>query len=641
MALEFEHTDRVLAETRVFHPRREVAEGANITAYMRQKGFRSWDELYRWTIQHLEEFWEEQAKELYWHRPWTKVREWNPPYVKWFLDAQCNIVYNALDRHMGTPVQDKVAFYWEAEDGATRTVSYRELYAEVNRFANALKSLGITKGDRVVIYLPRIIEQVVAMLAVARIGAVHSVVFSAFTARALAQRIEDAQAKAVICADGYQYAGKLVEKKAEVDEAIKGTTVEKVIVVRRAGIDVPMQEGRDYWYHQLVAAAGPYCPCEPVSSEDMLFTLYTSGTTGKPKGVVHVHGGYMVQVYATTKFTFDIQPTDVYWCTADPGWVTGHSYIVYGPLMCGATSVFYDGAPAYPDPGRLWSIVEKYGVTIMYTAPTAIRGLMRYGDEWPKKYDLSSLRLLGSVGEPINPEAWMWYYTVVGGERCPIMDTWWQTETGAHLITPNPATPLKPGSATRPFLGIEADVVDKNGQPVPAGKGGYLVIRQPWPSMMRTIFQDPGRYEAYWNTIPGVYFAGDSAYKDEDGYFWIQGRVDDVITKAGHRLGSMEIESALVEHDAVVEAAVIGKPHPVTGESIKAFVILAKGYEGSQELASELKQFVRKNVGPISVPDEIEFVEKLPKTRSGKIMRRLLRAQELGEPIGDTSTLED
>ncbi|MBO2521516.1 MAG: acetate--CoA ligase [Firmicutes bacterium] len=641
MALEFEHTDRVLAETRVFHPRREVAEGANITAYMRQKGFRSWDELYRWTIQHLEEFWEEQAKELYWHRPWTKVREWNPPYVKWFLDAQCNIVYNALDRHMGTPVQDKVAFYWEAEDGATRTVSYRELYAEVNRFANALKSLGITKGDRVVIYLPRIIEQVVAMLAVARIGAVHSVVFSAFTARALAQRIEDAQAKAVICADGYQYAGKLVEKKAEVDEAIKGTTVEKVIVVRRAGIDVPMQEGRDYWYHQLVAAAGPYCPCEPVSSEDMLFTLYTSGTTGKPKGVVHVHGGYMVQVYATTKFTFDIQPTDVYWCTADPGWVTGHSYIVYGPLMCGATSVFYDGAPAYPDPGRLWSIVEKYGVTIMYTAPTAIRGLMRYGDEWPKKYDLSSLRLLGSVGEPINPEAWIWYYTVVGGERCPIMDTWWQTETGAHLITPNPATPLKPGSATRPFLGIEADVVDKNGQPVPAGKGGYLVIRQPWPSMMRTIFQDPGRYEAYWNTIPGVYFAGDSAYKDEDGYFWIQGRVDDVITKAGHRLGSMEIESALVEHDAVVEAAVIGKPHPVTGESIKAFVILAKGYEGSQELASELKQFVRKNVGPISVPDEIEFVEKLPKTRSGKIMRRLLRAQELGEPIGDTSTLED
>ena len=641
MSLQFEHTDRVLAESRLFHPAKEVVDGANITAYMREKGFENWEELYRWSVEHPEDFWAEQAKELYWHRPWTKVREWNPPYVKWFVDAQCNIVYNALDRHMGTPVQDKVAFYWEAEDGATRTISYRELYAEVNRFAHALKNLGIKKGDRVIVYLPRVPEQIVAMLAVARIGAVHSVVFSAFTAKALAQRIEDAGAKAVICADGYQYAGKLVEKKSEVDAAIQGTTVEKVIVVRRAAIPITMQEGRDFWYHELVAAAEPYCPCEPVSSEDMLFTLYTSGTTGKPKGVVHVHGGYMVQVYATAKFTFDIKPTDVYWCTADPGWVTGHSYIVYGPLMCGATSVFYDGAPTYPDPGRLWSIVQKYGVTIMYTAPTAIRGLMRHGDEWPNKYNLKSLRLLGSVGEPINPEAWMWYYTVVGKEQSPIMDTWWQTETGAHLITPNPATPLKPGSATRPFLGIEADVVDKNGQPAPQGKGGYLVIRQPWPSMMRTIFKDPDRYETYWNTIPGVYFAGDSAYKDEDGYFWIQGRVDDVINKAGHRLGSMEIESALVEHDAVVEAAVIGKPHAVTGESIKAFVILAKGIQGSEELANELKQFIRKNVGPISVPDEIEFVEQLPKTRSGKIMRRLLRARELGEPIGDTSTLEE
>jgi acetate--CoA ligase len=642
VSLQFEHTDRVLTEKRVFHPSPEVVRQANITKYMRGKGFDTWEELYRWSIENPEEFWAEQARELYWHRPWSKVREWNAPYVKWFLDAECNIVYNALDRHMGTPVQDKVAFYWEAEDGEQRAVSYRELYREVNRFANALKGLGIQKGDRVVIYLPRIPEQIVAMLAVARIGAVHSVVFSAFTARALAQRIEDAQAKAVICTDGYQYAGKIVEKKADVDEAVAQVgTVEKVIVVRRAGLDIPMQAGRDHWYHELIAEADPYCPCEPVSSEDMLFTLYTSGTTGKPKGVVHVHGGYMVQVYTTAKFTFDLKPTDVYWCTADPGWVTGHSYQIYGPMMLGATSVFYDGAPTYPDPGRFWALVEKYGITIMYTAPTAIRGLMRHGDEWPNKYDLSSLRLLGSVGEPINPEAWMWYYTVIGKERCPIMDTWWQTETGAHLITPTPITPLKPGSATYPFLGIEADVVDSAGQPTPEGKGGYLVIKQPWPSMMRTIFKDPARYETYWNTIPGVYFAGDSAYKDEDGYFWIQGRVDDVITKAGHRLGSMEIESALVEHDAVVEAAVIGKPHPVTGESIKAFILLAKGYEASDELINELKQFIRKNVGPISVPDEIEVVDKLPKTRSGKIMRRLLKAQELGLPIGDTSTLED
>ena len=472
MSLQFEHTDRVLTEKRVFHPSPEVVRQANITKYMRGKGFDTWEELYRWSIENPEEFWAEQARELYWHRPWSKVREWNAPYVKWFLDAECNIVYNALDRHMGTPVQDKVAFYWEAEDGEQRAVSYRELYREVNRFANALKGLGIQKGDRVVIYLPRIPEQIVAMLAVARIGAVHSVVFSAFTARALAQRIEDAQAKAVICTDGYQYAGKIVEKKADVDEAVAQVgTVEKVIVVRRAGLDIPMQAGRDHWYHELIAEADPYCPCEPVSSEDMLFTLYTSGTTGKPKGVVHVHGGYMVQVYTTAKFTFDLKPTDVYWCTADPGWVTGHSYQIYGPMMLGATSVFYDGAPTYPDPGRFWALVEKYGITIMYTAPTAIRGLMRHGDEWPNKYDLSSLRLLGSVGEPINPEAWMWYYTVIGKERCPIMDTWWQTETGAHLITPTPITPLKPGSATYPFLGIEADVVDKRGPAHPGGQG--------------------------------------------------------------------------------------------------------------------------------------------------------------------------
>ncbi len=641
MALQFEHTDRVLSEARLFHPGREAAQGANVTAYLRAKGFENWEELYDWSITNPEAFWEEQARELHWFKPWSRVLEWNPPYAQWFLGAECNIVYNALDRHLGTPVESKVAFHWEGESGERKSITYRELYAEVCRLANALKSLGIGKGDRVVVYLPRIPEQIATMLAVARIGAVHSVVFSAFTANALRQRIEDAEAKAVICADGYQYAGKMVEKKAEVDQAIEGTTVEKVIVVRRAGNPVEMKPGRDFWYHELVGAAPADCPCEPVSSEDPLFTLYTSGTTGRPKGVVHVHGGYMVQVYATTKFTFDLKPEDVFWCTADPGWVTGHSYIVYGPMMCGATSVFYEGAPTYPDPGRLWEIVERYGVTIFYTAPTAIRGLMRHGDEWPKKYNLGSLRLLGSVGEPINPEAWIWYHEVIGAGKCPIMDTWWQTETGAHLITPNPATPLKPGSATRPFLGIEADVVDNNGNPVPQGKGGYLVIRKPWPSMMRTIFKDPARYETYWNTIPGLYFAGDSAYKDQDGYFWIQGRVDDVINKAGHRLGSMEIESALVEHPAVVEAAVIGKPHEVTGESIKAFVILAKGAEPSPSLVDELKQFIRKSVGPISVPDEIEIVDALPKTRSGKIMRRLLKAKELGLPAGDTSTLEE
>lgn len=627
----------------MFAPPPDALQNSHMAAYLKKKGFKNWDELYRWSIEQNEAFWAEQAQELEWFSPWNAVREWNPPYVKWFEGAQCNIVYNALDRHMKTDVKNRVAFHWEGEDGSSRAITYRELYEEVNRFASALTRLGITKGDRVVIYLPRVPEQIVAMLAVARIGAVHSVVFSAFTSSALRDRVQDAQAKAVITSDGYVYAGKLVEKKPDVDTAlVAADTVEHVIVVRRAGIDVPMQEGRDHFYHDLIANADAESPCVPVDAEDMLFTLYTSGTTGKPKGVVHVHGGYMVQTYATTKFTFDIRPDDIFWCTADPGWVTGHSYIVYGPMMVGATSVFYEGSPTVPDPGRFWDVVQKYKVTIMYTAPTAIRGLMRHGDEWPNRYDLSSLRLLGSVGEPINPEAWIWYHTVIGKERCPIMDTWWQTETGAHLITPNPMTPLKPGSATRPFLGIEADVVDRQGDPVPEGKGGYLVIRQPWPAMMRTLYQDAERYESYWRTIEGMYFAGDSAYRDSDGYFWIQGRVDDVINKAGHRLGSMEIESALVSHAAVAEAAVIGKPDPVTGERVKAFVILKSGHGLAEEqVPDQLKRFIRAEMGPISVPDEIEIVTSLPKTRSGKIMRRFLKAKELGLPTGDVSTLED
>ncbi|HEX6970862.1 MAG TPA: acetate--CoA ligase [Limnochordia bacterium] len=642
MALQFEHTDRVLDEQRLFTPPEETVARSNIAAYWRQRGFNSYDELYRWSIEHPEEYWEDQAKELHWFRPWTAVREWNPPYAKWFVGAQCNITYNCLDRHMETPVRDKVAFYLEREDGSTRTVSYRDLYNQVNRCASALAKLGVKAGDRVVIYLPRVLEQIVAMLAVARLGAVHSVVFSAFNAQALRDRAEDAGAKVIITSDGYTYGGKLVERKSAVDEAAKHLpSLEHVVVVRVANIDVPMQSPRDVEWNEIMAKADAHHPCVPVDSEHMLYTLYTSGTTGKPKGVVHVHGGYMVGTYATTKFVFDLKPDDVYWCTADPGWVTGHTYIVYGPLMNGVTSVFYEGAPTYPDPGRFWAVAERHGVTILYTAPTAIRGLMRFGDEYPRRYDLSKLRLLGSVGEPINPEAWMWYRNEIGQGRCPIVDTWWQTETGAIMISPTPATPLKPGSATRPLPGIEADVVDKAGRPTPRGKGGYLIVRRPWPSMMRTIYKDPERYEAYWNTIPGVYLAGDSAYLDEDGYFWVQGRVDDVINKSGHRLGSMEIESALVSHEAVAEAAVIGKPHPITGEAIKAFVILRAGNEPSDALLTELRTFVRNNISPIAVPDEIEFVPSLPKTRSGKIMRRVLKAQELGLPAGDTTTLEE
>lgn len=642
LALEFDHTDRVLEEARVFPPPPSALADSHIARYMKEKGFSQWDDLYAWSIKNPMEFWSEQANELDWFAPWKEVREWKPPYVQWFLGAQCNIVYNALDRHMKTDVKNRVAFYWEGEDGSSKTISYAQLYHEVNRFASALTKLGIEKGDRVIIYLPRVPEQIIAMLAVARIGAVHSVVFSAFTSNALKDRVNDADAVAIITADAYPYGGKMHLKKPDVDSALEDNeTVEHVIVVRRGNIeDVPMQEGRDHFYDDLIANADDEIPCTPVDAEHPLFTLYTSGTTGKPKGVVHVHGGYMVQTFATSKFVFDLKPDDIFWCTADPGWVTGHSYIVYGPLMMGATSVFYEGAPTIPDPGRFWDIVQKYDITILYTAPTALRGLMRYGDEYPKQYDLSSLRLLGTVGEPINPEAWMWYYTVIGQERCPIMDTWWQTETGAHIITPTPVNSLKPGSAGRPFLGIEADVLDNQGNSVPDGKGGYLVMKTPWPAMMRTLFKDDERYQTYWNTIEGVYFAGDSAYKDEDGDYWIQGRVDDVITKAGHRLGSMEIESALVGHDAVAEAAVIGKPDPVTGERIKAFIIL-KANKQRDELEDELKKFIRAEMGPIAVPDEIEVVDSLPKTRSGKIMRRYLKAKELGLPTGDVSTLED
>ncbi|HLG75859.1 MAG TPA: acetate--CoA ligase [Ktedonobacteraceae bacterium] len=640
----FENTDSILSEERIFSPTSEMVANANITAYMKTRGFEDYASFYQWSLEHRFEFWDDMAKELHWFSPWQNTFEWTQePFFKWFVGGTFNIVYNCLDRHMETPTRSKVAFHWEGDAGETRSITYEQLYVLTNRVAQGLKNLGVQKGDRVAIYMPAILEQIVAVLAVARLGAVHTVVFGGFAASALRDRIIDAQAKVVITADGNHRGGKLIQLKTLTDEAVSETpTIEKVIVVRREGLDVPMQEGRDIYWHDLLAdiPEDTVVPCEPMDSEDLLYILYTSGSTGKPKGVVHVHGGYAVGAYMTTKFVFDIKDSDIYWCTADVGWVTGHSYIIYGPLMNGATSVLFEGAPTYPQPDRWWSIIEKYKVTVLYTSPTGIRGLMRFGEEWPAKHDLSSLRLLGSVGEPINPEAWMWYRHNIGHDELPIMDTWWQTETGSILISPTIIQPLKPGSATRPLPTIEADVVDKNGQSVGQGKGGFLIIRHPWPSQMRTIYGDPARYETYWDTIPHVYFAGDAATVDTDGFIRVQGRVDDVIKVSGHRLGSMEIESSLVSHPAVAEVAAIGKPDPVKGEHVKVFVILKQGFEPSAELEKELKLHVRTTVGALAVPDELEFTPSLPKTRSGKIMRRVIRAREMGEPVGDISTLD-
>jgi len=642
--LGFENTDTILIEDRIFSPTDDMVQNANITAYMKKKGFEDYESFFKWSLEHSFEYWEDQANELHWFAPWKTTFAWTEkPFFKWFIDGKFNVVYNCLDRHMETPTRNKIAFYWEADDGSSRSVTYEQLYQLTNQFAKGLQNLGIKKGDRVAIYMPAIIEQIVAVLAVARLGAVHTVVFGGFAASALRDRIIDAQAKVVITADGNHRGGKLIELKKITDEAISETpTIEKVVVVRRLGLDVSMQSGRDVYLDELVAdiPADTVVPCEPMDSEDMLYILYTSGSTGKPKGVVHTQAGYSVGVYATTKFVFDVKESDVFWCTADVGWVTGHSYIIYGPLMNGTTNVLFEGIPTYPAPDRFWSIVEKYKVTTIYTSPTAIRGLMRFGEEWPAKHDLSSLRLLGSVGEPINPEAWVWYRRNIGRNELPIMDTWWQTETGSILISPTIRLPLKPGSASRPLPTIEADVVDKNGVSVGSGKGGFLIIRHPWPSLMRTIYGDPDRYKTYWETIPNVYFAGDAATIDHDGYTRIQGRVDDVIKVSGHRLGSMEIESSLVSHPAVAEVAAIGKPDAVKGEHVKVFVILKSGFEASEALEKELKLHVRSNVGAIAVPDELEFAPSLPKTRSGKIMRRVIRAREMGEPVGDTSTLD-
>ena len=642
--LSFEDTDTILIEDRVFTPSSDLVKNANITAYMKSKGFDNYEDFYKWSLANRFEHWDDMAKELHWFEPWQKTFEWtNKPFFKWFVGGKFNAAYNCLDRHMQTPTRTKVAYYWEGDDGSTRTITYEDLYVMTNRVAKVLQNLGVKKGDRVAIYMPMIPELVAAVLACARLGAPHMVVFGGFAASSLRDRIIDCDAKVLITADGNYRGAKPIELKKIADEAVAETPgIEKVVVFRHMGKEVPMKQGRDIYLDELLkdVPADTVVPCEPMDSEDMLYILYTSGSTGKPKGVVHVQGGYSVGVYATTKFVFDIKPNDVFWCTADVGWVTGHSYTIYGPLMNGATSILFEGIPTYPAADRFWSIVEKYKGTIIYTAPTAIRSLMRFSEELSAKHDLSSLRLLGTVGEPINPEAWMWYRKNIGRNELPIMDTWWQTETGAIMISPTPILPLKPGSASRPLPTIEADVVDRNGHSVGKGKGGFLIVRHPWPAQMRTIFGDPARYETYWNTIEDVYFAGDAATMDSDGYFRIQGRVDDVIKVSGHRLGSMEIESSLVSHPAVAEAAAIGKPDQIKGERVKVFVILKNGVEPSDELAKELKQHVRTVIGPLATPDELEFVPSLPKTRSGKIMRRVVRARELGEPVGDVTTMD-
>ena len=634
---------------------------------------KDYEKLYSQVKENPEAFWENIAKELSWFKPWKNVLEWKYPYARWFIGGQCNIVHNALDRHLKTATKDKLAYIWEGQpfdsaqgkDGPVRKFTYSQLNEEVCKLANGLKSLGLKKGDKVSIYLPRIPEQFIAMLACAKIGLVHSVVFSGFSVDALKNRIIDAQSKVVICANSYPYKDKIIECKKNVDEAIKDCpTVNKVVVVKRLKIEgshsqpsTAMLPGRDIWYDELLSQQDTICSTEIMEATDPLFILYTSGSTGKPKGVVHSHGGYMVGIYLTFKWVFNIQPDDVYFCTADAGWITGHSYIVYAPLINGTTTFVYESVPDYPDAGKWWSLIEKYQVTKFYTAPTAIRALMRLGEEWPKKYNLSSLKIIGSVGEPINPASWIWYYQHVGYE-CPIMDTWWQTETGMFMITPIPSAPLKEGSAFKPFFGVEAQIVDEKGQEVPSDTQGFLVIKKPWPSMLLDVYNNPKKYlETYFENesikknVAGVllpqsfenflYFTGDSAKKDKDGYIWIIGRNDDVIKVSGHRLGSAELESACVSHPSVAEAAAIGKPHEIKGESIKIFIILKSGQTPSDKLREEIGQQVRKMIGPIATPDEIEFVEKLPKTRSGKIMRRLLKAQELGQPLGDTSTLDN
>jgi acetyl-CoA synthetase len=631
--------DSVLNEERSFPPPAAFSQKAQI------KSLAEYEALYKESIEQPEQFWARAAEELHWFRKWEKVLEWNVPWAKWFVGGQINLSYNCLDRHVKTARKNKAALIWESEPGEIRTYTYQQLWKEVQKFANVLKNLGVRKGDRVAIYMGMTPELPIAMLACARIGAPHSIVFGGFSSNALIDRIQDSQAVAVITQDGSHRRGAEVKLFPAVEEAVKSCpSVKSVVIYKRTGTALTMTPGRDHWWHELMAKASDDCPAEPLDAEHPLYLLYTSGTTGKPKGIVHTTGGYSVGTYLSTKYVFDLREEDTYWCTADIGWVTGHSYIVYGPLQCGATTFMYEGAPNFPEPDRFWSIIDRHQVNIFYTAPTAIRTFAKWGDEWPKKHKMESLRLLGTVGEPINPEAWMWYREVIGHNRCPIVDTWWQTETGAIMITPIPgAIATKPGSATRPFFGVVPEVVTIEGKAVPEGSGGYLVIRQPWPAMLRTIYGDPDRYvKQYWSQIPGSYFTGDGARKDKDGYFWIMGRVDDVLNVSGHRLSTMEVESALVAHGKVTEAAVVGRPDEIKGQAISAFVTLEQGVTPTEALKEELKKWVAKEIGSLAKPDDIRFTDMLPKTRSGKIMRRLLRElASNGEVKGDTTTLED
>jgi len=644
----------VLHEERVFPPPRAFARAAHV------KSLAQYRKLYQESLRQPDKFWARQAREeLVWFKPWKSVLQWKLPDAKWFSGGKLNVSYNCLDRHLGTPTANKAALIWEGEPagpgtpGEERTYTYKQLHREVCLFANVLKRNGVGKGDRVIIYLPMVPEAAIAMLACTRIGAVHSVVFGGFSAQSVADRIFDSQARLVITADGGHRRGGVVPLKKSVDDALAlkddagnllAKSVGKVIVLRRTNQEIQIQEGRDVWWHREVQCVGADCPAEELESETPLFILYTSGSTGKPKGVLHTTAGYLLHVKLTAKYVFDLRPEDVYWCTADIGWVTGHSYVVYGPLANGATSFMYEGAPNYPEPDRFWRIVAKYGVTVFYTAPTAIRACMKWGAQWPKKHDLGSLRLLGTVGEPINPEAWMWYHEVIGGKRCPIVDTWWQTETGGIMITPLPgATPTKPGTATLPFFGVVPEVVDGEGKPVPRNSGGKLVLRRPWPGMLRGIWGDPKRFvQTYWSEVPGCYFTGDGCRQDKDGYYWIVGRIDDVLNVAGHRIGTAEVESALVSHPKVAEAAVVGRADDLKGQILVAFVTLKSGVTAGPSIREELRAHVAREIGPVAKPDVIRFAETLPKTRSGKIMRRLLKQVAAGGDIkGDTTTLED
>ena len=628
-----------LEEKRVFKPSKDFSKKAHI------KSFSDYKALHAKSIKNPKKFWAAEASNLLWQKKWKKVLDWKAPFAQWFVGGQLNASENCLDRHLNGPRRNKAAIIWEGEPGERRTLTYHQLHREVCIFANILKRNLVKKGDRVLIYMPLVPEAVIAMLACARIGAVHTIVFGGFSSDSIKDRIEDSGAKVVVTADGGYRRGQTVTLKQNVDLALKDNKqVKRVIVAKRANLDVSIKEGRDVWWHREAEYVNADCPPVAIDSEHPLFILYTSGSTGKPKGILHTTGGYLTGTAATSKYIFDLKEEDVYWCTADVGWITGHSYLVYGPLANGATCVLYEGAPNWPKPDRFWQIIEELGVTILYTAPTAIRAFMKWGDEWPKKHDLSSLRLLGTVGEPINPEAWMWYHKNIGGSRCPIVDTWWQTETGMILIAPLPgATPLKPGTATLPFFGVDAAIVDDNGKEVGPNEGGKLVIRKPWPAMLRTIYGDKPRYKKqYWSEVKGSYFTGDGARRDKDGYFWIVGRIDDVLNVAGHRLGTAEVESALVGHPSVAESAVVGRPDEIKGQGVVAFVVLRETHKPGKALAEELRKHVGNAIGTIAKPDEIRFAEALPKTRSGKIMRRILKQIASGATItGDTTTLED